>query len=313
MTLEQIKNCKYISSVGMLMSLDDNNIITYHKEPQKITHDFTKLKNGKNGDCIYIKFSFIKQFIRYVFPEINYKFVLITGDGDETMPDDIFTINEFNSIITSEKLIHWYSVNCNEAYHPKFSLIPIGVNFHSLVFSAFCGWHHTTQTPKEQENMIENIRLSALPFHKRILKCYSNFHFTTYPEFGNQRKAAIEKIPKTLVYYEQSLIPRTETWLNQTKYAFVLSPMGHGMDCHRTWEALILGCIVIVKESPLDSLYEKLPVLIVEEWDEITDELLYKTVDKYKSMAFDYSRITLNFWVNKIKEKAKNYDRLCSL
>jgi hypothetical protein len=32
-------------------------------------------------------------------------------------------------------------------------------------------------------------------------------------------------------------------------YAFVASPYGGGPDCHRTWEALILGCIPIVKSS----------------------------------------------------------------
>ena len=52
MSLELIKDCKYISSVGMLLSLDDMGIINYHKEPSQITHDFSKLLNGKDGDCI---------------------------------------------------------------------------------------------------------------------------------------------------------------------------------------------------------------------------------------------------------------------
>ena len=111
----------------------------------------------------------------------------------------------------------------------------------------------------------------------------------------------MEKIPKDLVFYEPNLVSRLETWTNQSKYAFVLSPLGHGMDCHRTWEALILGCIVIVKTSPLDSLYENLPVLIVNDWSEITENLLKETIEKFKETVFDYNRITLKYWINKIK------------
>jgi hypothetical protein len=77
--------------------------------------------------------------------------------------------------------------------------------------------------------------------------------------------------------------------------------MGHGMDCHRTWESLMLGTIVIVKKSQLDSLYDGLPVLIVNDWDEITQELLDKTIEEFKNKNFNYERITLKFWVDKIR------------
>ena len=82
------------------------------------------------------------------------------------------------------------------------------------------------------------------------------------------------QIPKELVMYEQQYVKRVNTWENQCKNAFVISPLGHGMDCHRTWEALILDCIVIVQTSHLDSLYADLPVLIVDEWSDITESLL---------------------------------------
>ena len=97
------------------------------------------------------------------------------------------------------------------------------------------------------------------------------------------------------------MVDRNQTWTNQSKYAFVLSPIGHGLDCHRTWEALILGCIVIVVSSPLDTLYEGLPVLIINDWNEINQELLNKTVDDFKDINFNYERITSKYWINKIK------------
>jgi hypothetical protein len=57
-------------------------------------------------------------------------------------------------------------------------------------------------------------------------------------------------------------------------YKYVLSPHGNGLDCHRTWEALILGCIPIMKTSALDPMFDGLPVLIVKNWSDVTQELL---------------------------------------
>lgn len=35
-------------------------------------------------------------------------------------------------------------------------------------------------------------------------------------------------------------------------FGFVASPVGHGLDTHRTWEALHMGCIVLTQSTPLD-------------------------------------------------------------
>jgi hypothetical protein len=299
--LDEIITCDYITSVGLLKRLDENNIINYTKEPHNITHNFEKLLKGKDGDCIYIKVAFLREFVFRILPIINYRFILITGDGDETIPTDLFDEKIFLSIINNNKIIHWFSVNCLEHLHPKLTLIPLGVNFHSLSFGEFCGWHNEAMSPKEQENMINSIKNESPKFDKRIDKIYSNFHFVTYNEFGNPRKDAINKIDKNIVYYEPSFVSRKETWVNQSKYAFVLSPLGHGMDCHRTWEALILGCIVIVKTSPIDSLYEDLPVLIVNDWSEVTQTLLNNTIENFKNKTFNYDKLKAEYWVNKIK------------
>lgn len=306
MGLNDIIKCKYISSVGLLKSLDELNMVTYGDGivdvAHRVTYDFSKILNGKDGICIYIKFEYISYFFNNIFPQINYKFILITGDGDETLPDNVCDINTFLFFINNEKIIHWYSTNCIENIHPKLTLIPIGVNFHSLNFGPFSGWNAVSLSSLEQESQIINIRDNSPIFYNRFPKCYSNFHFVTYEEFGNPRKDAIEKIDKSIVYYEPSFVTRDITWENQSKYAFVLSPMGHGMDCHRTWEALILGCIVIVKKSPLDSLYKELPVLIVDDWSDISEKLLIDTINQFKNIEFNYDRITTKYWVEKIKK-----------
>ena len=96
-------------------------------------------------------------------------------------------------------------------------------------------------------------------------------------------------------------IERYQSWMKQIGYAFVASPHGNGLDCHRTWEALCLGCIPIVKTSPLDDLYEGLPVLIVGEWRDICENLLLETIENFKNIDFNYEKLTLNYWMDKIK------------
>ena len=63
---------------------------------------------------------------------------------------------------------------------------------------------------------------------------------------------------------------------------FCLSPHGNGLDCHRTWEAIALGCIPVVKTSPLDRLFSGLPVLIVNSWSDLNESLLSETVDRFQ-------------------------------
>ena len=95
--------------------------------------------------------------------------------------------------------------------------------------------------------------------------CYINF-----TPIYKDRKAAL-KISKDLCYIEKKRISMKETYINQSKYVFVISPHGNGLDCYRTWEALKFGCIPIVKKSSLSisGLYDNLPVLIVKNWEDI--------------------------------------------
>ena len=124
-------------------------------------------------------------------------------------------------------------------------------------------------------------------------------------KYGKDRKDAIKQIPSGLVYYEPVMVPRLKTWNIQKEFAFVVSPHGGGYDCHRLWEALILGCIPIVKTSPIDKLYDGLPVLIVNEWSDITIELLTNTIIDFKEKEinnmFSYEKLTLHYWTKKMK------------
>jgi hypothetical protein len=57
---------------------------------------------------------------------------------------------------------------------------------------------------------------------------------------------------------------------------FVASPPGRGIDCHRTWEALIMGCVPIVLNKSIVDVYKGGPVMVVNSWEEVTEQSLKK-------------------------------------
>ncbi len=60
-----------------------------------------------------------------------------------------------------------------------------------------------------------------------------------------------------------------------------------------------MGAIPIVKESSLDPMYEDLPVLIVKNWNEITEEFLEQKYEEISSKtAYKIEKIYFAYWEN---------------
>ena len=296
-------NNKFISSRG-IMKLCDYYSLTPISSINRLYNypNFDSFINKFNDSSkiplIYICSSALLHFENIMLPHIPFKFILISGDCDEDIPNNIFrTPDSFNKFVNNDKIIHWFCQNWIGS-HDKVTLIPIGMDYHTMQTRNIF-WGPITNC-YDQELLLIKIREKMKPFWERDIKCYSNFHFLTTTKHGYDRIDAIKKIPTDLVYYEPIQLKRLLSWNKQLNYAFVISPHGAGYDCHRMWEALLLGCIVIVKTSKIDYLYENLPVLIVNEWKDINKELLIKTSEKFKNKEFNYQKLELNYWKNNI-------------
>jgi len=291
---------KYVASRSILKSCD-----IYSKNPVSSIsnindHDFTSITDSS---IIYICNSAISQFTA-MLDKITCKVILVSGDADGCSPVDFFpNVNAFLDFINSDKIIHWFSQNCI-IKHDKLSQIPIGLDLHTMAEKDH-EWGKKTSS-QDQELILEDIKKNSKLFYDRKIMCYANFQFLMTTRFGRDRVDAINNIPKNLVYYEPTKVDRFTTWNRQTEYAFVVSPHGNGLDCHRTWEALCLGCIAIVKTSPLDSLFEDLPVLVVKNWGDINKKLLEDILVEYKDRKFNYNKLLLSYWMDKINKKKIN-------
>ena len=290
----------YVSSRGILKSCDYYSL----KPISSIRYIYNypnidTIKDIKNP-VIYVCGSSILDFINTLLPLINKQFILVSGDCDETMPYDILNKNILNTLLNDNRLIHWFSQNM-VLNHNKITKMPIGLDYHTLTLRAVWG---PIASCKQQELILTSLMSKSKFFWERTIKCYGNFHFTMNTKLGYDRKDAYNKINKNLIYYEPSQVNRIITWNNQINYSFVICPHGGGLDCHRNWEALILGCIPIVKTSKIDDLYKDLPVLIVNEWSDINEHLLSKTIDnfkiKYNNKEFNMEKLKLKYWIDLI-------------
>ena len=127
-----------------------------------------------------------------------------------------------------------------------------------------------------------------------------------YKKCGEDRTSIFNQLRSTGLIEYGSWMSRARLWQTKGAYAFSISPHGNGLDCHRTWEDLALGCIVIVKSSSLDVLYEGLPVVIVNDWSEVTEENMRLWLTRYADAMTNPSyreRLTTHYWYSKIKSE----------
>lgn len=79
-------------------------------------------------------------------------------------------------------------------------------------------------------------------------------------------------------------------------HKFMICPKGHGLDCHRNWESLYLRRVPVMIDDPyFRELMKGFPVLFVNQWSDITEELLKKNNYLYKeAQDMSLKRLDLN-------------------
>ena len=291
-------DCTFVSSRGILKSCDIHSATPISSVSSLINY---KWDNLKPGSTVYICTSAIGQWSSFI-DQISCPIILVSGDADGDTPTSIFGSEEaFRKFIESPNIIHWFAQNVVLS-HPKLSRIPIGLYYHAIPVSDR-EWVYPKISPVEQEKVFKGIIRDSMPLSRRLVKAHANFHFQMWAKYSADRVRAQELIPADLVDYEPRRVDRETTWRNQSHYAFVISPHGNGLDCHRTWEALCLGCIPIVKTSPIDGLYDNLPVYIVNDWNEVTEGNLKRVFKDFSRRKFDRNRLTLKYWMHQINSK----------
>lgn len=273
-------------------------------------------QNIKKGDIVWVPPLLIADFYEKVFPSIQAPFVLVVSDGDASFPSDCLKKEVFEEMLLQEKIIHIFAQNCDyKGLSEKISPIPIGIDFHTVGYKGTTGGWGMVGSPQQQEAILLHFLRTAPPTGQRKCRAFVDFHhsdtmhgdFKRYLQFKEDRSSIFKTLLQSQVIDHGPWMSRGLLWKTKSEYAFSISPHGNGLDCHRTWEDLALGCIVIVKSSPLDSLYEGLPVIIIQDWEEINEENLQKWMTQYADASSNLSyreKLTCQYWMSKITHAA---------
>lgn len=212
----------------------------------------------------------VDTFARDVLPRCTQPCVLVTSDGDRSVPRDL-SASTVHTLLTHPLVKAWYSQNCDTATNQRLRHVPIGLRHHVAVPGASCSdW------------MQDFLSAAHAGLNSsRQLRIWSDCHLTGYPLRHSNPRGCLRQLVDSgaLVYVDAPTqrVPQKELWRTYTEYAFVFSLAGNGLDCHRTWEALYLGAIVITEPTPLSPLYQPYRVVEVErsEWTTKLNDLTW--------------------------------------
>lgn len=212
-----------------------------------------------------------KEVLGFILKHPDSQFKLLTHNSDV----------EIKECKIPDNLVVWYAQNLGFK-HPRVHALPIGLeNNH---------WH------PQKRNIMKNA-----PFlGNRKLRAFTQFNPSTHEE----RSDLLNKLHLGTVFADYGLSrngQNFERYVNHLReYAFCLCPRGNGIDTHRIWEALYLGCIPIVKKYITHECLEGLPVLFIEDWNEVTENRLKKEYKNMQAKKYELNKLSFSYWKNKI-------------
>lgn len=231
-------------------------------------------KKVQAGDSVFVATHYLNLFFDVYHKEIEYPYVLVTHNSDAPAP------GHYASFLDDKKILAWFCINPDETQCKKLHPMPIGIRNHGFI--------------GEPVTYIDTI----LPFKglpkKHLL--YINFRLN-HPDRHDAIHLFFNKSWCTTIFIKKN---QTEYYQDIAQSKFVLSPHGVGLDCWRTWETLLMGSFPVVKHSPLDSLYEEFPMVIVNDWDEVTEEFLENKYNELLQKNYDHHKLFVSYWSNLI-------------
>jgi hypothetical protein len=235
----------------------------------------------KEKGVVFVQADMLDEFFQIIHPKIKKHYVLISHNSDPNIDSDYFSF-------VDEKIIHWFAQSLIDL-QPRVTPIPLGLeNFHFHnhgVISRFDYWRQ--HLPEKRSRILVSFGIETNPQERQ-------------PAFD-----ALKDHPLAETLYPPLITPKYIEKL--VAYKFVASPPGNSLDCHRTWEAMYLKVIPIVKKSPMTEYFKSLdlPMFLVEDWQELYN-LKESDLDSiYQSLEakFDNSYLWMPGWQDAINQK----------
>lgn len=244
-----------------------NPLIFEQMEKHQILEDI--VSNFDNPPILFLYTHLLHIFAEKIQFFMN-PITLITHNSDYNLTDSDPAVKK---ILDSNNLVCWWGQNLC-FIHPKMRFLPIGL--------ANTMWDH---------GKIENFTNVSINKSEDI---YFNFNISTNRE---KRELCYNTLKTQLPFLP--MLPVAENVKRLAQYKWCICPEGNGVDTHRLWEAMYLGCVPIVLKSPfIDALMHytggELPIYVVDAWDKLSTISLsqYRFDSKWLKLTFFKNQIT---------------------
>ncbi|MFA6226882.1 MAG: hypothetical protein WC631_00135 [Candidatus Paceibacterota bacterium] len=247
-------------------------------------------KDVSRGDIIFVRTNFLKEFSSKINPLIDNPYILISHN------EDMGVSEEMKSLADDNKVIHWFAENLLFE-HKKITPIPIGID----------------SRIGDKKNIIINSIKKYSDEKNKITRLFYSFWVRTN---FKKRIPILEEVKKinladTLSEIEKETISKEDYLKKISKYKFIISPPGNGLDCHRTWETIYLKSIPIV-EASIPTEYWKsigIPLMVIEKWDKLKDvtEKEFEQIFVELSSKTACPALRMDYWVEQIRKYKDDY------
>ena len=274
-----IERHQFITSDKILHIIEKIN----SRNVRYIKSDFIKYRNGP-----FVSMRTWRNINRNI--NLNDVSILITGHSDYPI-----TAVELD-ILNNPNLKYFFCQNKDIRHNKLFSL-PIGIGnadepnsiSHKIVGNTDV-IYEISRTPKFFKNLVYlNITPENYPSERiEILNLYKDKNWVTYEQ------------PIVTVQGHRNFLK------NIYEHKFVFAPRGAGIDTHRLWESLYLRTIPIVKKCiGMEDFYD-LPILFVDNWENLNEEYLNEKYDEIMSKEYNLDKLKISYWIEFIIDKINN-------
>jgi hypothetical protein len=281
------KACKNSSHKYVVLSVSGDVSICYQKDYSVVDNMVEFITVSRDDMAKLIRHSNNADFVR-IGPRYNTDACTLTDKYIARIAQ--FGCNTFNDEIP-DNVLAWFGTNLN-IDHPKITHLPFGINY--------------------APQLDYKINDQFIPLSKKMDRACLIFSKHTY-----ERIQLIEKFWSTdwmgVLNKDKDApgIPYHKYMEALDNHKFIICAAGSGFDCYRTYEALYLGSIPVMKRAPWCEWMEKdgWPVILLDSLLDLTLEQLMSEYEKIRwmgtsSFPFDRVKISEYYWRNKIMIKS---------
>lgn len=232
--------------------------------------------------------SMLESWFAQHHPHIDSPYMLVTHNSDEIWPEAM------RRHLDDPKLLLWFAQNVPHSTQPLHTkLIPIPIMMGNA--------HWNGLRPDEWQSIASFQHALPLALRPRFMLASFKADTVERRQLHVKLQRQVNRIDTGYTAFagEQHDRQQAHAIRIATQYRYVVSPAGNGIDCHRTWEALLMGAIPIVCVPPGTAhLYQGTGILTLSDWTQLIDRL--DSFDAHESPLISNPRFLMPYYVARI-------------